>query len=250
LEEAASPIIHLLMRHREFGRPRNSYNSLWPAALNIMMQLRILATSDDWVKGLCSELSAKIKILGMKPVERSGAIAHFVDITTQGAGSGRVKENLGSSGAVLSTELTDLSGDHMMGVVVAKGCTVCSSLISAPFAAFVSSAATGEDCSTGYKIFLNSEGVPVLLNRLSRQRVPFKVEEISPLSADYRLTTRQLAILKSAMEMGLYDFPRRITQDELAARIGITPSTLTEILRRAEKKILGDFLGEQLTIQS
>lgn len=215
-----------------------------------MMQLRILAASDDWVKGLCSELSVRIKILGMKPVERSGAVAHFVDITAGDAGSGQVREHLLGLGTVLSTELTDLSANHMMGVVVAKGCTVCNSLINAPFAAFIASAATGEDCSTGYKIFLNSEGVPVLLNRLSRQRVPFKVEEISPLSADYKLTRRQLAILKSAMEMGLYDFPRRITQDELAARIGITPSTLTEILRRAEKKILGDFLGEQLTIQS
>jgi predicted DNA-binding protein (UPF0251 family) len=215
-----------------------------------MMQLRILASSDDWVKGLCSELSARVKILGMKPVEGPGEVAHFVDITTRGVPPGAVQESLRGSGSVLSMELTDLPGEHMMGVVIAKGCTVCNSLVNTAFALFISSAATGEDCSTDYKIFLNSEGVPALLNRLSRQRVPFKVEEISPISADYKLTTRQLAILKSAMEMGLYDFPRRITQDELAARIGITPSTLTEILRRAEKKILGDFLGEQLTVQS
>jgi predicted DNA binding protein len=214
-----------------------------------MMQLRILASSDAWVKGLCSDLSARIKILGMKPVEGPGEVAHFVDITTTDVAPGQVRESLGNSGSVVSTELTDLSPGHMMGVVVAKGCTVCNSLINTAFASFISSAATDEDCSTGYKIFLNSEGVPALLNRLSRQRVPFTVEEISPISADYRLTTRQLAILKSAMEMGLYDFPRRITQDELATRIGITPSTLTEILRRAEKKILGDFLGEQLTVQ-
>lgn len=215
-----------------------------------MMQLRIMAGSDAWVKGLCSELSARVKILGMKPAEGPGEVAHFVEITTDDIATEAVQESLGSYGSVLSTELTDLSAGHMMGVVIAKGCTVCNSLVNTSFASFISSASTEEDCSMEYKIFLNSEGVPVLLNSLSRQRVPFKVEEISPISADYRLTTRQLDILKSAMEMGLYDFPRRITQDELAARIGITPSTLTEILRRAEKKILGDFLGEQLTIQS
>jgi len=214
------------------------------------MQLRILAGSDAWVKGLCSNLSARIKILGIKSVDKPGEVAHFIDISTTDVAPGAIRDSLGSSSSVLSSELNDVSDGHMMGVVIAKDCEVCNSLISSASASFISSAATEEDCSMGYKIFLNSEGVPVLLNRLSKQRVAYKVEEISPISADYRLTSRQLSILKSAMEMGLYDFPRRITQDELAARIGITPSTLTEILRRAEKKILGDFLGEQLTIES
>jgi predicted DNA binding protein len=214
-----------------------------------MMQLRILAGSDAWVKGLCSNLSAQIKILGIKSVDKPGEVAHFIDISTKDVTPGAIRDSLGSSSTVLSSELSDVSDGHMMGVVVAKDCNVCNSLINSASASFVSSAATEEDCSMGYKIFLNSEGVPALLNRLSKQRVAYKVEEISPISADYRLTSRQLSILKSAMEMGLYDFPRRITQDELAARIGITPSTLTEILRRAEKKILGDFLGEQLTIE-
>jgi predicted DNA-binding protein (UPF0251 family) len=215
-----------------------------------LMQLRLQTGSDIWVKGLCSDLSARVKLLGMKPGENLGEIAHFVDISTRGIAPGAVQEMLGGTDSVLRTELTDMPGEHTMGVVLAKGCMVCNSLVNTAFASFISSASTEEDCSMGYKIFLNSEGVPVLLNRLSKQRVPYRVEEISPMAADYRLTTRQLAILKSAMEMGLYDFPRRITQDELANRVGITPSTLTEILRRAEKKILGDFLGEQLTVQA
>lgn len=215
-----------------------------------MMQLRIHTISDPWVKELCSDCSARTRILGIKSIEKPDGVAHFVDINFQDATQDAVQESLRRSGSVLSTELTGVSGSHMVGVVVAKDCTVCNSLVNSPSPSFISSAATDEDCSMGYKIFLNSEGVPLLLNRLSRERIPYRVEEISPISADYRLTTRQLTILKSAMEMGLYDFPRRITQDELASRIGITPSTLTEILRRAEKKILGDFLGEQLTVES
>jgi len=215
-----------------------------------MMQLRILAGSDSWVKGLCADMTAKVKILGIKTVDKPGEIAHFVDITSGANKADSIHESLGSSASVVSTELTDVSGEHIMGVVVARDCRVCNSLVNSASASFISSAVTEQDCSTGYKIFLNSDGVPALLSTLSRQKVAYQVEEISPLAADYKLTTRQLAILKSAMEMGLYDFPRRITQDELAARIGITPSTLTEILRRAEKKILGDYLGEELAIGS
>jgi len=74
------------------------------------------------------------------------------------------------------------------------------------------------------------------------------VTEIAPISPDALLTTRQWNVLKSAMEMGLYDFPRRITQDELAVKTGIKPSTPNEILRRAEKNIPRSFLGSQAEI--
>jgi len=49
--------------------------------------------------------------------------------------------------------------------------------------------------------------------------------------------------------MGFYDFPRRISLTELAGKIGIKPSTLSEILRAAEKSILGNFLSEDDEIE-
>ena len=154
-----------------------------------------------------------------------------------------MREWLGSSKSVSDTELTDLSKVHAMGVVVAHGCRACTAIIGTDSPMFVSSGSTAEDCTVGYKVFLNNEGVPSLLNRLSKDHVGYKVNDISPISSDSRLTSRQLGILKSAMAMGLYDFPRRITQDELAEKLGIKPSTLNEILRRAERNILGSFLN-------
>lgn len=194
---------------------------------------------------MCFELSASVKILGLKLIGGGRDVAHFVEITTAPENAAGVSDLLKSSNLILSTELTNLSKDHAIGVVVAKGCRACNSIIGSNSAMFVSSASTEEGCAVGYKIFLNNDGVPNLLNHLTKDGIGYKVTEISPMSPDLPLTTRQLTILKSAMEMGLYDFPRRITQDELAARIGIKTSTLNEILRRAEKNILGRFLSEQ-----
>lgn len=212
-----------------------------------MMRLRFVAPADRWAMELCQVYSAYVKILGLKLAEggKGREVAHFVEITTssgEGAES-KLRECLGSTSGVRSTELTAISKDHMMGVVVSDGCTVCTSLIGTDSASFISSAATEDDCTVGYKLFLNSEGVPVLLNKLSRGGVGYKVVELSPLTNDLRLTPRQFSVLKSAMESGLYDYPRRIRQDELATKLGIAPGTLNEILRRAEKKILGDFLA-------
>lgn len=215
-----------------------------------MMQLRFFAGADSWTKGLCQEFSVAVKILGLKSVSEDREIAHFVEITSKdGEGAAGVRKWLSGSSDVQSTELTELAKGHLMGVVMANGCRVCASLIESNLASFVSSADTEADCTVGYKLFLNNDGVPALLNRLSSGGVGYEVTEISQLTEDLRLTTRQFGVLKSAMELGLYDYPRRITQDELAARLGIRSSTLNEILRRAEKKILGGFLGEQVEPQ-
>lgn len=212
-----------------------------------MMRLRFIAPADAWARELCQVHSAYVKILGLKLAEggKGREVAHFVEITTaEGEGAGaRVRECLGGASGVRSAELTDLSRAHMMGVVISSGCTVCTALIGTDTASFISSAATEEDCRVGYKLFLNSEGVPVILNKLSKGGVGYKVLELSPLTNDLRLTPRQFSVLKSAMESGLYDYPRRIRQDELADKLGIATGTLNEILRRAEKKILGDFLA-------
>ena len=212
-----------------------------------MMQLQFSANPDGWVKGLCGDCSAHVKILGLKSAG-GRKVAHFVEITTAAGTTDAVKEWLGKTGTVDSIELTDLAKDHLLGVVVARGCGVCASLIDSSSASFISLAATEADCNVGYKLYLGGDGVPSLLNSMTGNGVEYAVREISAISDDSPLTVRQFSVLKSAMEMGLYDFPRRMTQDELAVRLSIKPSTLNEILRRAEKKILGAFLGEQRAV--
>ena len=210
-----------------------------------MMQLRFVATADNWARELCESCSAYVMILGVKPTfeGRTREVAHFVDIKTKNESEmTRVRDWLRRSNDVRSTEITNLAGDHMMGVVIAKGCGVCTTLIDTHSASFISSAVTEADCTVVYKVFLSRVGVPILLNRLSASGVAYKVIEISVITRNNRLTTRQFGVLKSAMESGLFDYPKRITQDELATKLGVSSSNLNEILRRAEKKILTDFL--------
>lgn len=52
------------------------------------------------------------------------------------------------------------------------------------------------------------------------------------------LTDRQREILRLAIKHGYYEIPRRITLEELAREVGISKSSLAEILRRIERKLL------------
>lgn len=52
------------------------------------------------------------------------------------------------------------------------------------------------------------------------------------------LTDRQHAVLRTAYEEGYYEYPRTTTQDEVAAAMDITGSTVAEHLRNAEATLV------------
>jgi len=57
-----------------------------------------------------------------------------------------------------------------------------------------------------------------------------------------RLTDRQLEVLETAFDADYFERPRGATAQELAADLGIAPSTFTEHLLAAQRKLLGDAL--------
>lgn len=52
------------------------------------------------------------------------------------------------------------------------------------------------------------------------------------------LTKRQKEIIRTAFELGYYDFPRKITLTHLSEKLNMSPPALSEILRTAHKKIV------------
>ncbi|WP_394296308.1 helix-turn-helix domain-containing protein [Natrinema versiforme] len=53
-----------------------------------------------------------------------------------------------------------------------------------------------------------------------------------------RLTERQRDTVKTALELGYYDIPKRATQEDIAAELNCAPSTAAEHLQKAESQIL------------
>jgi predicted DNA binding protein len=56
------------------------------------------------------------------------------------------------------------------------------------------------------------------------------------------LTDKQAAALAAALDIGYFDTPRRASAEDLAAKLGVSPSTAVEHLRKAEKKVLENYL--------
>lgn len=62
----------------------------------------------------------------------------------------------------------------------------------------------------------------------------------------YMLTEKQELAIIYAYFMGYYSFPRRISLKQLAESLGLSVSTLAELLRRAESKIIDAFVRHEL----
>ncbi len=77
-----------------------------------------------------------------------------------------------------------------------------------------------------------------IMTKLGREGVEARIEDVSPLDQKATLTGRQKEIMATAMARGYFDFPRKISLTGLSQLVGVKPSTLSEILRSAERRIM------------
>jgi len=81
--------------------------------------------------------------------------------------------------------------------------------------------------------------------RINRTRMVEFGEEDGPLSSTIMsdLSPKQFQILKTAVESGYFDCPRRMDSRLLAKQMSIAQSTFLEHLRKSQLKIFGQALG-------
>lgn len=68
------------------------------------------------------------------------------------------------------------------------------------------------------------------------------VERLTTLRGTEVLTGRQEEVLRKAFAAGYFDYPRKTGSSKLAAELGISASTLSEVLRAAQRRILAQYL--------
>lgn len=82
-----------------------------------------------------------------------------------------------------------------------------------------------------------------ILTRLGHDGVETRIEDVSPLDQKATLTGRQKEIIATAVAQGYFEFPRKISLTNLSQLVGVKPSTLSEILRSAERRIMENAVG-------
>ncbi|HZW85659.1 MAG TPA: helix-turn-helix domain-containing protein, partial [Nitrososphaerales archaeon] len=95
-----------------------------------------------------------------------------------------------------------------------------------------------EQPATWRFIARKSSDLRQIMTKLAREGIQARIEDVAPLERRATLTGRQKEILAAAVNHGYFEFPRRISLTELSVMVGVKPSTLSEILRSAERRIM------------
>ncbi|MFB6178979.1 MAG: helix-turn-helix domain-containing protein [Halorientalis sp.] len=88
--------------------------------------------------------------------------------------------------------------------------------------------------------FAAAKGVDVLVVRL---------REATGRATERLLTDEQFTALVTAYEMGYFDVPRAATQQEVASRLDIAPTSLSERLTRAQHRLVEGHLVDEPSMQ-
>ncbi|WP_225336528.1 helix-turn-helix domain-containing protein [Halomicrobium urmianum] len=94
-----------------------------------------------------------------------------------------------------------------------------------------------------------SETLSSLGETLDRLGIAYTVERIQQdVESDPLLTDRQRWVIEEAIDRGYYDTPRRTTLVDLADDLDVAKSTCSEILHRAEERVLKDYLADERSV--
>ena len=130
-------------------------------------------------------------------------------------------------------------------IIVTKDSPVCRALASTE--SFCKSCALEVERPLGAKarwevIFSGKTSLNAFLTRLKSKGVPATIKEVGEPKKSRLLTFEQEEVIRRAEEGGYFEFPRRMSLKELSDALNISTSTLDEVLRRAESKIIANHI--------
>ncbi len=210
-----------------------------------MIQLQFLVPPESWIRTLCQNDLATVKILSMK-LESSDApgVTHFVDIVSDKVNADDLIKELIKSPDVVGSDVASVGSNRIVGAVTSKDCRVCSIIMDSKTGYFVGPAVSEHDGQMSYKLFMSGDAIPRFLQTLHASGIDYKISDISKLAPKRAITPKQEKVLKSALELGYYEYPKRVSTEELAKVLDSAPSTISEILRRAERRIISGYFDK------
>ena len=131
-----------------------------------------------------------------------------------------------------------------------EGCGVCHTILSSD--AFLVSGKSITDYTIMYSFMVPSfEAYKKIVSSLESAGLKVNVLKMGKFEPKVGvLTERQERIFWLALKGGFFDYPRKIDTVELAAKLRISPSTLSEITRRGMRRLLENYFKGETPAQT
>ena len=189
-----------------------------------------------------------------KMVKRLAALGFkhlkVVDVRSSSSGSVRHLMDVGENQSQkVHRELTAAKGHVKSKSSVwleSEGCEVCNTILSHD--AFLVSGKSMQDNIIMYSFMVPTfQAYQNIIAELEKTGHKVNVRKIGKFEQQIGvLTENQERIFWLALKSGFFDYPRQVGMAELSAKLGISPATLSETIRRGTRRLLEHYFKREL----
>jgi len=190
----------------------------------------------SWIRRITSEFPAVIRVLDCKSLPDADGVQELFEVRSAPELSKKIVDYLRQDSYVYDVDIVKGDRGRVIGSLKTHKCTACKTFAGAN--CFLVSATSKPEGKLEWIVLGSDTMVRSLMEGLEKQSVDGDVVRIYKLQEEGELTARQEEILQIALEKGYFEFPKKITLRQLAKVLDVSAATLTEILRRGQKKVL------------
>ncbi|NLK25693.1 MAG: hypothetical protein GX307_03835 [Euryarchaeota archaeon] len=202
----------------------------------------LLRIPGNWIGELSAKCNASVRVLKCVPSNHTtGRSLLRIELPDNMAGH-LLADQIKELGPDCHIDLTTIGPGKHVASVTNNACLICNALNEAN--CFLDSATSQPDGRVNWCVIApRTNNISALVDRLKELGCEVEITSLRDQEDDGPLTFHQEKVLRTAYDMGYYDIPRTINLGDLSDKLGIARSTLNVILRRAEKRLVGQHIG-------
>ena len=197
----------------------------------------------NWMSEIPERHPVTIKVIERVPYADKG-VRDLVEIAGPQEVLAEALSDIRKNPTVAKVETTTTERGKLIGSVTTVRCEICRILTDAEV--FLMSAESKGDGKVEWTLVLTEKEVlKGIFDKLKDKGVQADLIKLTKIDDKESLTERQDKITHVAFERGYFDYPKRISLRDLAKMFDVSPSTLSEILRKGQRKIVLDYFKKQ-----
>ena len=202
-----------------------------------------LREPENWMSEVSSEYPVTLRVIDRMPYSEKG-VKDLVEITAAQDVLEEVIEAIKKNPLVENVETSVTERGKVIGAVTTARCEICRILTDS--GAFLMSAESRDGGKVEWTVIVSDKKIlKDIFDHLKAKSVEAELVKLTKIDDKESLTERQDKITQVAFERGYFDYPKRISLRDLARMFEVSPSTLSEILRKGQRKIVMDYFKKQ-----
>lgn len=209
----------------------------------MMEAVLALKIPQNWMSEIPQKHPVTIRVIDRVPYSEKG-VKDLVEIAGPEEVMAEVLEDIKKNPLVTKVETTITERGKVIGAVTTARCEICRILTDS--GVFLISAESKGSGKVEWTLVVSDKNVlKNIFDHLKSKGVEGELVKLTKIDDKESLTERQDKITHVAFERGYFDYPKRISLRELARMFEVSPSTLSEILRKGQRKIVLDYFKKQ-----